>query len=125
MLYAGCLFTVYPSFFEGWGLPVTESLSFGKPCLISNRTSLPEAGGKLARCLDPDDLNAWYSAIRGLLEDRAELACWAARIRRDYRATAWSDSVDALLAGLAKPPMRDAATPDAPEEPQRGRSLVT
>ena len=44
-LYHGCLFTLLPSFFEGWGLPVRESLAFGKPCLIAYRTSLPEAGG--------------------------------------------------------------------------------
>ena len=40
-------------FHEGWGLPVTESLAFGKPCIISNRTSLPEAGGGLAAASTP------------------------------------------------------------------------
>ena len=52
-LYAGCLFTVFPSFYEGWGLPVSESLAFGRPCFASNATSLPEAGGNLARYFDP------------------------------------------------------------------------
>ena len=102
-LYRGCLFTVYPSFFEGWGLPVTESLSFGKPCLASDRSSLPEAGGALARYLDPDDLHGWYSAIRELLEDRAELAQWEARIRREFKPASWSETVHALLAGLRHP----------------------
>jgi glycosyltransferase involved in cell wall biosynthesis len=102
-LYRGCLFTVYPSFFEGWGLPVTESLSFGKPCLASDRSSLPEAGGALARYLDPDDLHGWYGAIRELLEDRAELAQWEARIRREFAPASWSETVRALLAGLRHP----------------------
>ena len=38
-LYQGCQFTVFPSLYEGWGLPVTESLAFGKPCLASSATA--------------------------------------------------------------------------------------
>jgi glycosyltransferase involved in cell wall biosynthesis len=47
------LFTIYPSFYEGWGLPVTESLAFGKLCLSSNSSSLPEAGGEFADYFNP------------------------------------------------------------------------
>jgi glycosyltransferase involved in cell wall biosynthesis len=99
-LYRGCLFTVYPSFFEGWGLPVTESLAFGKPCLISDRTSLPEAGGNLARYLDPDDLHGSYAAVREILEDRGQLARWEAQIQREFRPVPWSATVDALIGGV-------------------------
>jgi glycosyltransferase involved in cell wall biosynthesis len=102
-LYRGCLFTVYPSFFEGWGLPVTESLAFGKPCLISDRTSLPEAGGNLARYLDPDDLHGSYAAVREILEDRGQLARWEAQIQREFRPVPWSATVDALIGGLLHP----------------------
>ena len=41
-LYEHCLFTLYPSFYEGWGLPVSESLSYGKVPAISRTSSLPE-----------------------------------------------------------------------------------
>ncbi len=102
-LYDGCLFTVFPSFFEGWGLPVTESLGFGKPCLIANRTSLPEAGGDLVRSFDPDNLNDAYTVIRDVIDDPAGLADWEARIRREFRPVPWSATVDALLAGLGNP----------------------
>ena len=102
-LYQGCLFTLFPSFFEGWGLPVTESLAFGKPCLISNRTSLPEAGCGLARSFDPDNLNDAYAAIHAVVADRAGLAMWEAQVRRDFRPVPWSATVDALLAGLRHP----------------------
>jgi glycosyltransferase involved in cell wall biosynthesis len=99
-LYGGCLFTLFPSLYEGWGLPVTESLAFGKPCIISNRTSLPEAGGALARIFDPDNLHDAYRVIRQTIEDRADLARWEARVRREFRPVPWSATVDAILAGL-------------------------
>jgi glycosyltransferase involved in cell wall biosynthesis len=102
-LYDGCLFTLFPSFFEGWGLPVTESLGFGKPCLIANRTSLPEAGGDLVRSFDPDNLHDAYAVIRNAIEDRAGLAAWEDRVRREFKPVPWSATVDALLAGLGNP----------------------
>lgn len=102
-LYQGCLFTLYPSLFEGWGLPVTESLAFGKPCLIADRTSLPEAGGSLARRFDPDNLHDAYAAIRDVIEDRIGLARWEAQVRREFRPIPWSATVEALLAGLEHP----------------------
>jgi glycosyltransferase involved in cell wall biosynthesis len=109
-LYRGCLFTVYPSFFEGWGLPVTESLAFGKPCLASDRTALPEAGGDLARYIDPDDLHGWYAAIRAILADPPQLTPWAERIRREFRPVTWSATASALLAGLHAPPGTETGT---------------
>ncbi len=115
-LYRGCLFTVYPSFFEGWGLPVTESLAFGKPCLVSDRTSLPEAGGNLARYLDPDDLHGWYGAIRQILEDRSPLAQWEARIRGEFKPASWSETLRALLVGLRHPLADDAANRTIPAQ---------
>jgi glycosyltransferase involved in cell wall biosynthesis len=102
-LYQGCLFTMFPSFSEGWGLPVTESLAFGKPCLISNRTSLPEAGGALARYFDPDNLYEAYDAICRVIQDREELERWEAQIRREFKPVPWSATVKALLTGLDHP----------------------
>ena len=99
-LYAGCLFTLFPSYHEGWGLPVSESLAAGKPCLISNATSLPEAGGTLVRMFDPDDASQAYDLIRDTILDPAGLAEWEARVRREFRPVPWSVTADALLAGL-------------------------
>jgi len=99
-LYRDCLFTLFPSFYEGWGLPVTESLAFGKPCIISNRTSLPEAGGSLARMFDPDNLHDAYQVIRQTIEDRAGLARWEIQVREEFKPVPWSATVDAILAGL-------------------------
>ena len=46
LLYSRCLFTVCPSLYEGWGLPVGESLAAGKICVCSDRASLPEVAGE-------------------------------------------------------------------------------
>jgi glycosyltransferase involved in cell wall biosynthesis len=101
-LYRGCQFTLFPSFYEGWGLPVTESLAFGKPALISDRTSLPEAGGKLARYFDPDNLHDAYAALRAVIDDPKALKAWEAEVARDFKPVAWSETADALLAGLGR-----------------------
>ena len=102
-LYDGCLFTLFPSFYEGWGLPVTESLGFGKPCVIANRTSLPEAGGNLVRSFDPDNLHDAYAVIRDVVEDPVGLARWEEQVRREFEPVPWSATVNALLAGLGQP----------------------
>jgi len=96
-LYDGCLFTLFPSFYEGWGLPVTESHSFRRPCIISTATSLPEAGGALARYIDPDNVTDACRIIRETIQDQAGLREWRDRVRREFRPVPWSQSARAVL----------------------------
>jgi len=96
-LYRHCLFTVFPSFVEGWGLPVGESLACGKPCIASNASSLPEVGGSLVRYIDPHDCAAAAKIIEKPLMDRADLAAWTAQIVREFRPRTWNDVTDVLL----------------------------
>ncbi len=102
-LYAGCLFTVFPSLHEGWGLPVTESLSLRTPCLSSDAGALPEAGGALCRYFDPEDVGSAQRAVAALLDDRAGLEAWRDQVRREFRPTAWTETAAAVLeeAGFA------------------------
>jgi glycosyltransferase involved in cell wall biosynthesis len=97
-LYQGCQFTIFPSLFEGWGLPVSESLGRGRPCLASNRTSLPESGGSLARYFDPQNLDDACRAVRAIIEDPPGLEAWRAQVARDYRHVPWERTADALIA---------------------------
>lgn len=99
-LYQGCLFTLFPSFAEGWGLPVSESLSFGKPCLIADQPALREAGGASARIFDPDNLHSAYTAVRAVIEDREGLTRWTAQVREAFRPVPWSVAADALMQEL-------------------------
>jgi glycosyltransferase involved in cell wall biosynthesis len=99
-LYDGCLFTLFPSFYEGWGLPVSESLAFGRPCIISKATSLPEAGSSLARYIDPYSVTDAYRVIRETIEDQAGLLAWRDRVRREFRPVEWSESAHAIVRAL-------------------------
>ncbi len=99
-LYEACAFTLFPSFYEGFGLPVTESLVFGKPCLAARATSLPEAGGRLARYFDPDSATDAYAAIRAVLDDPEGLRAWQAEIVRDFVPVPWSATGEAILRHL-------------------------
>ena len=101
-LYRNCLWTLYPSLYEGWGLPVSESLAHGKLCLASDSSSLPEAGQGLARHLDPLDFRAWEAAIRELVSSPEIVAEAEQRIRRSYRPMTWQQSAEQLAVHLSE-----------------------
>ena len=99
-LYDGCQFTLFPSLFEGWGLPVSESLARGRPCVSSNRASLPEAGGDLASYFDPENLEDAYRAVRVVIDDPVYLKAWRERVARDFRHVPWEHSADVMRRAL-------------------------
>ena len=68
-LYSGALCFVYPSYFEGFGLPPLEAMKCGAPVIVGNRTSLPEVVGDAALAIDPFDINAIASALKKLVND--------------------------------------------------------
>ena len=101
-LYKNCLLTIYPSFAEGWGLPVGESLGYGKPCLASKATSIPEVGGGLCKYFDPSDIEEGYAVLSDVLLDRPALAKWEARIRSEFRPKTWSQFSTELIGIVAR-----------------------
>lgn len=96
-LYRNALFTVCPSFYEGWGLPVTESLAHGRVCLISDRASLPEAGGGLVQSFDPDNATEALEKISRLIFDPAFLEREEARVRQGFTPVSWSVAARQIL----------------------------
>jgi glycosyltransferase involved in cell wall biosynthesis len=90
-LYRHCLFTLYPSHYEGWGLPVAESLVHGKLCITSSATSLPEVGGDLVEYHDPLDGVTCCRLVERAVFEPGWLAAREERIRRDFRPTPWRE----------------------------------
>jgi glycosyltransferase involved in cell wall biosynthesis len=96
--FRACTFTVYPSLIEGFGLPVLESLSHGKPCVCSSRGALGESargGGCLT--VDPVTPGALADAIERLLTSPADHARLAAEARARVFKT-WDDYARDLVA---------------------------
>jgi glycosyltransferase involved in cell wall biosynthesis len=97
-LYQRCRGLVFPSKFEGWGLPITEAWATGVPVACSNVTSLPDLAGDAALLFNPDSIDNMADAIRRLWQDdtlrrtlvergsrRAQLFSWK-RTARIFRA---------------------------------------
>jgi glycosyltransferase involved in cell wall biosynthesis len=68
-VYSGASLFVFPSLYEGFGLPPLEAMSCGAPVICSNRTSLPEVVGDAAISVDPDDVHAMAEAMHNVLTD--------------------------------------------------------
>jgi alpha-1,3-rhamnosyl/mannosyltransferase len=78
-LYAGAAAFVFPSLYEGFGLPLLEAMASGVPVIASNRASVPEVMGDAGQSLDPDSPEDTAAKITALLEDPATRAAMAQR----------------------------------------------
>ena len=99
-LYQGARFTLFPSLYEGWGLPVSESLSFGKVCLAASTTSVPEAGGAFCLYHDPDSVTEAVALYRRAIAEPSLIEGLEARIAAEHRPTPWSATARAVLDAL-------------------------
>ena len=68
-LYAGARLFIYPSTYEGFGLPPLEAMASGVPVMVSNQSCLPEVCGNAATFVDPDDIEGFRTALEDALTD--------------------------------------------------------
>ena len=88
---------VYPSVFEGFGLPVLEAMACGTPVIVSDASSLPEVAGQAGLCIAPHDAAAWTAALRRAWEDEQ----WRCQARQRSMAEAarysWAQTAQAVV----------------------------
>ena len=88
-LLAGATALVYPSLYEGFGLPLVEAMTFGAPIVASAIPSLTEVAGDAAILLNPADAVGWSEAIERIAEPGADRDEWVARGRRRGALYSW------------------------------------
>jgi glycosyltransferase involved in cell wall biosynthesis len=96
LLYKNCLFTVFPSLYEGWGLPIAESLANGKFCIAGTGSSLPEVGDKFCDYIDPWNVPAWTEILKKYILNPSELYERNELIRQQYVSPRWSDTAEPI-----------------------------
>ena len=99
-LYENCLCTLYPTFYEGWGLPVTEALCYGKIPVVANVSSLPEAGGAFAEYFDIGSENELFAKIERLMIDPKYRTAREAKIAAEFRPRSWRQIADQIVSQL-------------------------
>jgi glycosyltransferase involved in cell wall biosynthesis len=87
--YSAATAFIYPSFFEGFGLPVLEAMACGTPVVTSNRTSLPEVVGEAGVLANPDSPDDLAAAMRALLNDSDQRSKLAAAGRKQAATFTW------------------------------------
>ncbi|MBN8823211.1 MULTISPECIES: glycosyltransferase family 1 protein [unclassified Spirosoma] len=90
-LYAHCTAFLFPSLSEGFGLPVAEAMTFGKPVFISRLTSLPEVGGKEAYYFENFEPESMAQTLDEGLRDFAQNPLRQERLRRRAATFSWPD----------------------------------
>jgi glycosyltransferase involved in cell wall biosynthesis len=101
-LYQRCSLVLFPSFYEGYGLPVAEALGYAKPCITSDAGSLPEIGGELVLRIDPKDTLAWAEAVARYMAALDECDAWSRRIKAAYRPVTWDDTAQKFFGAVTK-----------------------
>lgn len=97
MWYNAALITVYPSVYEGFGMPPAESMACGTPVVVSNATSLPEVVGAEGFSLSPFDIEAWTETMAMLIENkqkRQKLAEYGIKYVKRFN---WAETARATL----------------------------
>jgi len=90
-LYADCAFCVYPSVYEGFGLPVIEAFRHGKAVISSNGGALAEVTGGFSPCLDPLDEDGWYRQLSSWILNPTARQPYEQALKNDFKPRSWKD----------------------------------
>lgn len=96
-LYRSCYVNLYPSLFEGFGLPVLEGMQYGAATMTTDNTSLPEVAGNAAKILSADDLEGWAHTMLALANSPKERDAMQKASLEQAEKFSWSQSAKELL----------------------------
>jgi len=105
ILYQNAAFCVYPSVYEGYGLPIIEAFSHGKAVLASTGGALPELAQGFSPCIDPADERAWYEMIKLWIETPQAKMPYEQEIRTRFRHPTWDEAAASFFAGISAAPI--------------------
>ena len=100
-LYALASLLVFPSLYEGFGLPIAEAMACGTSIVTSNASSLPEVAGDAALYFDPRDVDAMADAMRRALTDDTLRAVLRAKGFAQAKKFSWDRAAGELQQALA------------------------
>jgi len=93
-LYSAATSFVFPSIYEGFGLPILEAMASGTPVICSDATSLPEVGGDAPLMHSPEDVDTLTAHLRLMIEDADEKSRMTALGLARARQFSWSRCAD-------------------------------
>ena len=131
-LYRAAHVKLFPSLYEGFGLPVLEAMASGLPVIASNNSSIPEVAGNGALLLDAEDERAWVQAIVSVLLNETRQGQLSAAGKTQARRFTWDNTAAQTLAAYeyfrfraARAPERETVSAEKPpEHPEAGTPLA-
>jgi len=109
--YDSAAFCVFPSLYEGFGLPIIEAFAHGKAVIASNGGTLPETVGTLSPCLDPVDEEAWFVTLKSWIENPEARALYETRIQDSFSWPNWSEAAARIFEAASDRPTLPDRTP--------------
>ncbi len=102
MWYNAAELFVYPSVYEGFGIPLVEAMACGVPVVASDTTSLPEAVGPAGALVPPADVEAWTATLSRLLDDSTVRREMAIRGRQHAEQFTWMETARQTVAAYRR-----------------------
>lgn len=101
-LYTGAIATVYPSLYEGFGLPLLESMRCGTPVITSEVSSMPEVAGPAGLYAQPEDVGRLAEHMRALATNRKLRDQLASLCAAQAAKFSWDEFASQLIRGLER-----------------------
>lgn len=99
-MYMNCEFTIYASMYEGWGLPIAESMYYRKACISSNTSSMPEIFPEGCLFFSPTSYNELKEAVETLVCNKQEINLLESLIKSKFKGMSWNESASEVYRKL-------------------------